>query len=165
MPDEGLFHFLRLGEALEGRLDALGALRDNPPGIAFLARLLGSGRLLGEVLTHVPEELAAIADPDGPGHPKDRERLVHEARRVARVAGSRGPPATGSGVSSGARCCASHLPISAQTIDQAWSVIGLADLADACLEAALDDLEVPVHGDRDGEARGPRAAATRRTST
>ena len=71
-PDAGLFHFLRLGEALEGRLDLLGALRDNPPGIAFLARLLGSGRLLGEVLTQVPEELASIADPDGPGPVKDR---------------------------------------------------------------------------------------------
>ncbi|MDQ3940133.1 MAG: bifunctional glutamine-synthetase adenylyltransferase/deadenyltransferase, partial [Actinomycetota bacterium] len=32
LPDEGLFGFLTLGEALESRLDAFGTFRDNPPG-------------------------------------------------------------------------------------------------------------------------------------
>ena len=137
-PDRGLFSFLRLGEALEGRVDALGALRDNPPGLEFLARVLGSGRFLGEVLVHVPEELAVIADPRGPGEQKSQERLLREAdaslswrdpadrldglRRFKRretlkvalsdLAGSSDPFAAG-----------------------AW----LSDLAGACLDAAIDD--------------------------
>ncbi|HEV3472043.1 MAG TPA: bifunctional [glutamine synthetase] adenylyltransferase/[glutamine synthetase]-adenylyl-L-tyrosine phosphorylase, partial [Actinomycetota bacterium] len=83
-PDDGLFGGLRVVEALEGRLDGLGALRDNPPGLAFLARLLGSGRLMSEVLAHVPEELQTIADTAGEVEPKARERLVREARASLR---------------------------------------------------------------------------------
>lgn len=142
LPDEGLFSFLRLGEVLGERLDALGALRDNPPGIEFLAKVLGSSRLLGEVLGHVPEELHTIADPRGPEPPKERAQLVREAlaslewreprdrldglrrfkrREMLRVAlcdigGTAAEPVVGA---------------------------GLADLADACLEAALDRVGVP----------------------
>ena len=79
LPDEGLFGFLTLGEKVESRLDTLAAFRDNPPGLEFLARVLGSGRLLSDVLAHVPEELATIADPRGPGPLKERDRLVREA--------------------------------------------------------------------------------------
>jgi glutamate-ammonia-ligase adenylyltransferase len=83
-PDTGLFAFLRLSEALGNRIDALGALRDNPPGLSFLAGVLGSGRILGEILVHVPEEISLIAE--GPGGTKhrttstDRDGLVREAR-------------------------------------------------------------------------------------
>ena len=142
MPDEGLFSFLRVGEAVGSRLDALAALRDNPPGIEFLARVLGSGRLLGEVLVHVPEEVATIADPRGPGSPKTRDRLVHEAvaslewrdeskkldglrrfkrREMLRVA----------------------LGDLSESVDVSDVGRWLSDLADACLEAALDDVEIP----------------------
>ncbi len=62
-PDEGLFSFLRLGESLQDRPDLLGSLRDNPPGLEVLARVLGSGSVLGELLVHVPEEVQSIADP------------------------------------------------------------------------------------------------------
>ena len=79
LPDEGLFGFLTLGEKVESRLDTLAGFRDNPPGLEFLAKVLGSGRLLSDVLGHVPEELATIADPRGPGPMKDRDRLVREA--------------------------------------------------------------------------------------
>lgn len=141
-PDAGLFHFLRLGEALEGRLDTLGALRDNPPGIAFLARVLGSGRLLGEVLGHVPEELAIAADPEGPGHPKDREQLVKEAHASL---GWREPEHRLDGLRRFKRREMLRVAMAdlATTIDQVEVGVGLADIADACLEAALGDLELP----------------------
>jgi [glutamine synthetase] adenylyltransferase / [glutamine synthetase]-adenylyl-L-tyrosine phosphorylase len=79
LPDVGLLSFLNLGEALGQRLDVLNALRDNPPGLHLLALVLGSGRVLGEMLSHVPEQLASIAEqritlPEG-----GREQLVHDA--------------------------------------------------------------------------------------
>lgn len=142
-PDAGLFHFLRLGEALEGRLDTLGALRDNPPGIAFLARVLGSGRLLGEVLGHVPEELAIAADPDGPGRPKDREQLVKEAHASL---GWREPEHRLDGLRRFKRREMLRVAMAdlATTIDQADVGVGLAGIADACLEAALGELDLPL---------------------
>jgi glutamate-ammonia-ligase adenylyltransferase len=142
LPDEGLFSFLRISEGLGERLDAAAAFRDNPPGLAFLARVLGSGRILGDMLLAVPEELATIADPGGPPPPKDRPRLVREGsaslswreesdrldglRRFKRreflriVLGDLG------GVT-----------------DTVLAGAGLADLADACLEAALEECEIP----------------------
>lgn len=142
MPDAGLFHFLRLGEALEGRLDPLGALRDNPPGIAFLARLLGSGRLLGEVLTQVPEELASIADPDGPGPVKDRVRLVREAEASL---GWRDPEDRLDGLRRFKRRELLRVAVSdlGDGIGQKAVGAGLADIADSCLEAALGGASLP----------------------
>ena len=142
VPDEGLFHFLRLAEALEGRLDTLGALRDNPPGVAFLARLLGSGRLLGQVLTQVPEELGAIADPDGPGPPKERDRLVHDGRASL---GWREPESRLDGLRRFKRREMLRIALAdlGAAIDQSEVGIALADLADACLEAALEEAPLP----------------------
>ena len=141
-PDAGLFHFLRLGEALEGRLDLLGALRDNPPGIAFLAKLLGSGRLLGEVLAHVPEELASIADPDGPGPEKDGERLVREARASLEW---RDPEDRLDGLRRFKRREMLRVAVTdlGDSLPQARVGAGLSDIADACLEAALEDPPLP----------------------
>lgn len=139
-PDQGLFSFLRLGEALEGRVDALGALRDNPPGLEFLATVLGSGRFLGDVLAHVPEELAAIADPRGPGAPKDKERLTREA---AATLGWRDPDARMDGLRRFKRRETLKIAIAdlAGSIDVDGVGAWLADLASACLEAALVDPE------------------------
>ena len=136
-PDAGLFHFLRLGEALENRLDPLGALRDNPPGIALLARLLGSGRLLGEVLAHVPDEVAAIADPEGSAETKDRERLIREG--IASL-GWRDPDDKLDGLRRFKRREMLRVAVAdlGDATDQAGVGRGLSDLADACLHAALD---------------------------
>ncbi len=142
LPDEGLFSFLRVGEALEGRLDALSAMRDNPPGIEFLARVLGSGKLLGEVLTHVPEELSTIADPRGPGEPKERDRLVHEA--IASLEW-REPAKRLDGLRRFKRREMLRVALGdlAGTADVAAVGAWLSDLADACLEAALEDTTMP----------------------
>jgi len=141
LPDGGLFHFLRLGEALESRVDILGALRDNPPGIEFLARVLGSGRLLGDVLLHVPEELAAIADPRGPGEIKDRDRLVREAKASL---GWRDPERRLDGLRRFKRREMLRIALadlSGADVSEVGG--GLASLADASVEGALAEVEVP----------------------
>lgn len=137
-PDQGLFSFLRLGEALEGRVDALGALRDNPPGLQFLANVLGSGRFLGDVLIHVPEELAAIADPQGPGAPKDIERLRHEAEASLRW---RSPEERWNGLRRFKRRETLRIALSdlARNSDVAEVGKWLSDVAGACIEAAIEE--------------------------
>ena len=141
LPDEGLFGFLTVGQALESRFDALGALRDNPPGLEALARVLGSGRLLAEVLSHVPEEVASIADPRRIDEPKGGERLRHEG--VASL-GWRDPAHRLDGL----RRFKRREMLRVAVADIAGSVdvddVGgaLADLADACLHAALNEEDV-----------------------
>ena len=142
-PDAGLFSFLRLGEALQGRLDALSAMRDNPPGLELLAKVLGSGRLLGEVLTHVPEELATIAGGGAsPGDLKDRDRLVYEAEASLEW---RGPDRLLEGMRRFKRREMLRVAVAdvAGAIDAAAVGHGLSDLADACLEAALKGAPPP----------------------
>jgi glutamate-ammonia-ligase adenylyltransferase len=144
-PDQGLFSFLTLGESLHDRIDTLGAFRDNPPGLNLLAQVLGSGRLLGEVLTHVPEELTAIAersaDPEGAVASKDRERLVREA--IATLTW-REPEKHLDGLRRYKRREMLRVALNdvAGVSDPETVGAGLSDIADACLEAALRDLDV-----------------------
>jgi glutamate-ammonia-ligase adenylyltransferase len=142
LPDEGLFGFLRVSESLGGRLDALGGLRDNPPGLQLLAKVLGHGRLLSEVLSHVPEELTTIADPRGPGKPKDRERLVREANASLEW---REPERKLDGLRRFKRREMLRVALSdlAGEADVVEVGVGLSSLADACLEAALVECELP----------------------
>jgi len=142
LPDEGLFGFLRVSESLGSRLDALGSLRDNPPGLEFLAKVLGSGRLLSEVLSHVPEELSSIADPRGPGKPKDRDRLVREAAASLEW---REPEKKLDGLRRFKRREMLRVALSdlAGEADLVAVGKGLSDLADACLETALIDCDIP----------------------
>ena len=137
-PDAGLLAFLHLGENLENRLDVLGALRDNPPGLEFLARALGSGRLVGEVLSHVPEELLTIARPRPESSLKGRDQLMREA--VASLEW-RDPSKRLDGLRRFKRreMLAVALAGIAGEADAATVGRALADLADACLDAALGD--------------------------
>ena len=143
MPDEGLLSFLRLGEAIGARAGTLNALRDNPPGLAFLARVLGSGRLLGELLAHVPEELHSIATPEDAGERKGRERLAREALSSLEW---RAPERRLDGLRRFKRREMLRVALSdlAGTAGIADVGTGLADVADACLEAALAGVEVPL---------------------
>jgi glutamate-ammonia-ligase adenylyltransferase len=142
-PDTGLFGFLTLGEVLGNRLDALNALRDNPPAVQLLARVLGSGRLLGDVLAQVPDELSLVVDPHDEPRPKERARLVHEA---AASLGWRDPGARWDGLRRFKR--REMLRVAVADVSGAASVAevgaGLSDLADSCLAAALDDLDVSL---------------------
>ncbi|MBW3595430.1 MAG: bifunctional [glutamine synthetase] adenylyltransferase/[glutamine synthetase]-adenylyl-L-tyrosine phosphorylase [Actinobacteria bacterium] len=137
LPDEGLFGFLTLGEKVESRLDTLAAFRDNPPGLEFLARVLGSGRLLSDVLAHVPEELTTIADPRGPGPMKDRDRLVREA--IASL-GWRDRDRRLDGLRRFKRKEMLRVTLGDLSGEADVEAVGaaLSDLADACLVAALE---------------------------
>jgi glutamate-ammonia-ligase adenylyltransferase len=142
-PDDGLLAFLRLAESLGTRLDVLGALRDNPPGLALLGRVLGSGRVLGELLRHVPEEIASVAHPDGPAAPKPRARLVGDALASLEW---REPQDRLDGLRRFKR--RELVRVALADLGGRADVVGvgaaLADLADACLEAALDGAELPL---------------------
>ena len=142
LPDTGLFAFLRLGEALEDRVEALGSLRDNPPGLAFLAKVLGHGRTLGELLAQVPEELQTIAEGAGRSRLKDRERLAREA--VASLQW-REPEGRLDGLRRFKR--REMLRVALADVGDAAGPAdvgaSLADLADACLEATLEGVPLP----------------------
>lgn len=136
LPDEGLLSFLRLGETLGERIDALGAMRDNPPGLAFLAQVLGSGRVMGDMLAHAPEELNAIAEPQRLPGLKSRERLVREAHASLRW---REPEDRWDGLRRFKRremLRVTLADLSGKT-DAAGVGLALANLADACLDASL----------------------------
>ncbi|HEV2754165.1 MAG TPA: bifunctional [glutamine synthetase] adenylyltransferase/[glutamine synthetase]-adenylyl-L-tyrosine phosphorylase [Actinomycetota bacterium] len=141
LPDAGLFGFLTLGEALGNRLEALNALRDNPPAVGDLARVLGAGRLLADVLTQVPDELSLVVD--AREEPKARERLVREARGSLSW---REPEARWDGLRRFKRREMLRVAVGDVTRGMPVDEVGakLSDLADACLEAALDDLKVPL---------------------
>nr|MDQ3958027.1 bifunctional glutamine-synthetase adenylyltransferase/deadenyltransferase [Actinomycetota bacterium] len=143
LPDAGLFGFLNLGEALGNRLDALNALRDNPPGVQLLARILGSGRLLGEVLAQVPDELALVVDLKEETRPKDRDRLVREA--LASLSW-REPGARWDGLRRFKRREMLRIAVADLRGNAGVTEVGegLSDLADACLAAALEELDVPL---------------------
>jgi glutamate-ammonia-ligase adenylyltransferase len=137
---------LLLGEALQDRVDALNAFRDNPPGLYLLAQVLGSGKLLGEVLTHVPEELVSIAerptDEERAAPSKDRDRLVREG--IATLTW-REPERHLDGLRRFKR--REMLRVALNDVVGVWDSeavgAGLSDIADACLEAALRDLDFP----------------------
>ncbi|MDQ3784570.1 MAG: bifunctional [glutamine synthetase] adenylyltransferase/[glutamine synthetase]-adenylyl-L-tyrosine phosphorylase [Actinomycetota bacterium] len=147
LPDGGLLAFLRLSERLEERPAMLGKFRDNPPGLEFLAAVLGSGRVLGELLEHVPEELATIAAHGmGPAADvsdrvlKDRDRLVDEAQ--ASLAW-REPEGRLQGLRRFKRRAMVGVALAdlGGEIDTTDIGRGLAHLADACLEAALEGVQ------------------------
>jgi [glutamine synthetase] adenylyltransferase / [glutamine synthetase]-adenylyl-L-tyrosine phosphorylase len=141
LPDEGLFGFLRLGESLENRVDLLGALRDNPPGLAFLATVLGSGRVTSDLLEHVPEEVTTIATAQV-GPPKDRTALVKEATSSL---GWRDPERKLDGLRRFKRRAMLRVALAdlAGDIPDQDVGKGLTDVAEACLEAALEDVNFP----------------------
>ena len=141
-PDDGLFSFLRLGESLGSTLDALGAMRDNPPGLAFLAQVLGSGKFLGQVLAHVPEELHTIASPRHASVKKDATRLAREADASLEW---RDPEKRLDGLRRFKR--REMLRVSLFDLSGGLSTeeVGesLSDVADACLQAALGKPDFP----------------------
>ncbi len=142
LPDDGLLSFLRLGEALEDRPEVLGALRDHPPSLALAARVLGSGRVLGEMLLHVPDEVSTIADTAALAPSKERSRMVREAKASLEW---REPDARLDGLRRFKRRELFRIALKDLAGESDVATVGasLSDLADACLEAALDGESVP----------------------
>jgi glutamate-ammonia-ligase adenylyltransferase len=78
-PDGGLAALRTLAEALGDRAAFYGMVRDNPAGAELLCTVLGSSRLLGDLLARHPELLTAMADP---------HRLAAASRSSAELAAS-----------------------------------------------------------------------------
>jgi [glutamine synthetase] adenylyltransferase / [glutamine synthetase]-adenylyl-L-tyrosine phosphorylase len=142
LPDQGLYSFLRLGESIEDRIEALGALRDNPPALQLLARVLGAGRVPGELLLGAPDELQAIADPRVPVASKGRARLVHEAKATLEW---REPEKRLDGLRRFKRRELLRIILGDIRDGLPPSAVGaeLSDLADGCVAAALGTIEFP----------------------
>lgn len=146
LPDEGLMGFLRLSETLESQPVVLGKLRDNPPGIAFLADVLGSGRALADVLMHVPEELTTIAagfvGGARAGAPKKSDTLSRDT--LVREAAASLSWRDSSGRLDGLRRFKRRklLDVALRDLGGEYDVAsvgkGLSNLAEACLEVALE---------------------------
>lgn len=77
-PDLAVSAFRDIALRVGGNPAALGALRDSPPVVEILCRVLGTSRLLGEHLLHVPELVAEMADSRTLAR-RTREQYLHEA--------------------------------------------------------------------------------------
>jgi glutamate-ammonia-ligase adenylyltransferase len=80
-PDLAVSSFRDIALRVGGNPSALGALRDSPPVVELLCRVLGTSRLLGEYLLHVPDMVAALADPRTLQR-KSREEFIAEALKT-----------------------------------------------------------------------------------
>jgi glutamate-ammonia-ligase adenylyltransferase len=145
LPDEGLFAFLRLGEKLGDRLDVIGALRDNPPAIALLSKVLGSGRVLGEMLEHAPDELGLIVESAAArpgGRLKDSARLAREAQASLTW---RAPEQRLDGLRRFKRRELLRIALADLSGEADVAAVGraLAHLGEACLAAALGEPGLP----------------------
>src|SRR5918992_13932 len=142
LPDQGLYSFLRLGEVIKDRIEALGALRDNPPALQLLAGVLGAGRVPGELLLSAPDELHAIADPRVAIKSKGSARLAREAMATLQW---REPEKRLDGLRRFKRRELLRIILADIRHGLQSPAVGteLADLADACVAAALGSLEFP----------------------
>lgn len=143
-PDVGLFNFLRLGEALQERLDVLGSFRDNPPALQTLAQVVGSGRWMGDALAQVPEEVAALAASRPEAEFPNREAFV---RGASASLAWREPDGLMTGLRRFKRREVVKVAVADITgkYDVETVSMTLTSIAEACLEAAIGD-------DRDGFA-------------
>jgi len=77
-PDLAVSSFRDVALTIGGNPAALGVLRDAPPVVELLCRVLGTSRIAGEYLQHVPEFVAEMADPKALARRPKRE-YVREA--------------------------------------------------------------------------------------
>ncbi|HZD01307.1 MAG TPA: bifunctional [glutamine synthetase] adenylyltransferase/[glutamine synthetase]-adenylyl-L-tyrosine phosphorylase [Actinomycetes bacterium] len=78
-PDGGLAALRLVAERLGHRDAFFGTLRDNPAVAELLCTVLGTSRLLGDLLARHPELLTAMAHEGGPAAPRDPGELLEEA--------------------------------------------------------------------------------------
>jgi glutamate-ammonia-ligase adenylyltransferase len=77
-PDLAVSAFRDVALRIGGNPAALGALRDSPPVVELLCRVLGTSKMLGEYLQHVPEFVGELADPRALAK-RSQEHHIHEA--------------------------------------------------------------------------------------
>src|SRR6266496_1058474 len=81
-PDGGLTALRVVAERLGHRDAFFGTLRDNPSVAELVCTVLGTSRLLGDLLARHPELLTAMAHEGGPGPARDPAELREEALAV-----------------------------------------------------------------------------------
>jgi glutamate-ammonia-ligase adenylyltransferase len=143
-PDLGLLQLRRLAEG-ETRASALATtFRENPGAAARVCRILGSSRLVGDALLHQPEVVDLIGDDDWLGRPHEPQQLSDAALETLRWRAD--VTARRSGLRRFKR--RELLRIAARDLvglaEIETTARELADLADACVEAAVQALEPSV---------------------
>jgi len=136
-PDGGLAALRALAEALGDRAAFYGMVRDNPAAAELLCTVLGTSRLLGELLARHPELLTAMADQHRLADVREPEELVAEATAI--VARHHAAAAAWDGLRRFKRRELVRVAVRDLTGDLPVEQAGaeLAALAQACLEAGL----------------------------
>jgi glutamate-ammonia-ligase adenylyltransferase len=127
-PDAGLSRLEELKPAFEARPQLLALLRDSPPTAELLCRALGTGPVLASLLRLDPSLIAGLSEEHPP--------LAAEAHAVASRAGRSGLRRFKDGV--WLRIAARDLEAGDAPATFVDTSRAMSDLADACVQAALD---------------------------
>ena len=144
-PDLAVSSFRDVALRVGGNPAALGALRDSPPVVELLCRVLGTSKLLGEYLMHVPEFIAELADPHTLAR-RSREQYLHEAAEYVEWRGD--PEARDVALRRLKRRAVLRLACRDLAGGASVEEVGreLASLAEGAVRAALDSLLVEHPG-------------------
>src|SRR6266545_2864008 len=155
-PDGGLTALRVVAERLGHRDAFFGTLRDNPSVAELVCTVLGTSRLLGELLARHPELLTAMAHEGGPGPARDPAELRDEA--LALVAHHEQPAAAFDALRRFRRRELLRVAVRDLAGGDPVERVGaeLTAVAEACLEAAL---EVAVRAVAPGRPRLQLAVA------
>ncbi|HEV3497153.1 MAG TPA: bifunctional [glutamine synthetase] adenylyltransferase/[glutamine synthetase]-adenylyl-L-tyrosine phosphorylase, partial [Actinomycetes bacterium] len=136
-PDGGLAALRGLAEALGDRAAFYGMVRDNPAAAELLCTVLGTSRLLGDMLARHPELLTAMADQHRLAATRGPGELVASATAI--VARHAEPAAAWDGLRRFKRRELVRVAVRDLTGDLPVERVGteLTALAQACLEAGL----------------------------
>src|SRR6266700_2671658 len=137
-PDGGLTALRLVAERLGHRDAFSGTLRDNPSVAELLCTVLGTSRLLGDLLARHPELLTAMAHEGGPGPARDPAELRDEA--LALVAHHEQPAAAFDALRRFRRRELLRVAVRDLAGGDPVERVGaeLTAVAEACLEAALE---------------------------
>src|SRR6266700_2737968 len=137
-PDGGLTALRVVAERLGHRDAFFGTLRDNPSVAELVCTVLGTSRLLGELLARHPELLTAMAHEGGPGPARDPAELRDEA--LALVAHHEQPAAAFDALRRFRRRELLRVAVRDLAAGDPVERVGaeLTAVAEACLEAALE---------------------------
>ncbi len=143
-PDMGLLQLRRLAEG-RARSGALAvAFRESPGAAERVCRVLGSSRLVGDALRRHPEFIPSLAETDFLQRCKSREELIEEA--LGTLAWRTGTEERQEGLRRFKRRellrIASRDLLGFASVEEAAE--DLANLADACVEAIIRDLDPSV---------------------
>jgi [glutamine synthetase] adenylyltransferase / [glutamine synthetase]-adenylyl-L-tyrosine phosphorylase len=136
-PDGGLAALRTLAETLGDRAAFYGMVRDNPAAAELLCTVLGTSRLLGDLLARHPELLTEMADPQRLAAARDPAELIAQASAI--VARHPDPAAAWDGLRRFKRRELVRVAVRDLTSDLPVEQVGteLSALAQACLAAGL----------------------------